>query len=686
MNLCPFRRVPPTRWWLTLLVSALPWVSSAQTLTAPTPPPMDNAASATAIPNPPTAADDVDELPEPATRPRRRNIGEQRATAPPRFDIDLQASSSELREFLLRHLELQRFRSLRDLDANELARLLSAAPEDLRGLLGTLGYFSPTINIALLPADAASATDAPGGRSSLGTVSIRVEAGTPTRVATSQVFFKGDIATAPEAAEQRADIVRSGTLASGQPFTQADWDRAKTAALRELIAQRYPLGRIENSLADIDAATQTARLYIEIDSGAAVQVGAVRVEGSERYDPLMVQRLVRLVGMTPGSDYSLEKMQAAQRRLAESGYYDSVFVYLDPTQPGQQAPVVVQVRESLRQKVVFGAGLSTNSGARLSLEHTHHRVPGIGWRALNKLQLDRNEQLISSDWSAPVNDKGWRWIAGAQLARQVDGSVTTVSQRLRTGQSQETLELDRSFFLQYDRARVVNSALPTDGTVPADSALSANYAWTRRRFDDLVSPDIGQGLAMEIGLGSTLGAARRPFVRTQARWLGLWPVNAVPGFNRRPPLGEARPEAEETDRSGRLALRLQGGAVWAQNSAPVPETQLFLTGGDNTVRGYTLRGIGVAQADGSVSAGRYLGVASLEWQRPIWSSGARSAWESVVFVDAGAVANQLGDLRPLWGVGAGARYNSPVGPLQLDLAYGVKSQQLRLHLSVGFRF
>jgi translocation and assembly module TamA len=38
------------------------------------------------------------------------------------------------------------------------------------------------------------------------------------------------------------------------------------------------------------------------------------------------------------------------------------------------------------------------------------------------------------------------------------------------------------------------------------------------------------------------------------------------------------------------------------------------------------------------------------------------------------------------GVGAGARWKSPIGPLQIDLAYGVKTQQVRLHVSVGFVF
>jgi translocation and assembly module TamA len=38
------------------------------------------------------------------------------------------------------------------------------------------------------------------------------------------------------------------------------------------------------------------------------------------------------------------------------------------------------------------------------------------------------------------------------------------------------------------------------------------------------------------------------------------------------------------------------------------------------------------------------------------------------------------------GVGAGARWKSPVGPLQIDLAYGLKVEKLRLHLNLGWVF
>jgi translocation and assembly module TamA len=32
------------------------------------------------------------------------------------------------------------------------------------------------------------------------------------------------------------------------------------------------------------------------------------------------------------------------------------------------------------------------------------------------------------------------------------------------------------------------------------------------------------------------------------------------------------------------------------------------------------------------------------------------------------------------------RWKSPIGPLQMDLAYGVKPKALRLHVTVGFVF
>ncbi len=633
------------------------------------------------------AQDDTDsdaDVPRPPSEPR--------ASVAARFEIDMQVPDKAMRDFLLRHMEVQRYRELRSLDANELGRLLALAPANVRELLATLGHFSPTVEVIPPPGlgEAAAATrneDRTASAGSLGTITVKVDPGPLTQVASANVSFVGDIASAPEAETQRADIQREVGLIAGLPFSQADWDRTKTAALRRLIAQRYPLGRIQNSLADIDAQTHQARLYIELDSGKPVRMGEVVVQGAERYDAVTAERLVRLTGLTPGSDYDLDKLQDAQRRIAESGYYDSVFVYAEPSTDGETLPVMVQLRESKRQKVVIGIGGSTDNGARLSLEHTHNSVPGIGWRAVSKLQLERDDQLASTDWSSIPNNDGWRKIFGGQLARQLDDFTTTSSQRLRVGQTQLGVEYDRSFYLQYDRAHVKSSLLPTSRQEEAKSSISANYAWTRRRFDDLVFPNRGYGLAVELGAGYTLGSTRLPFARTQARWLTYWPLGAIVQAAAPVP-GQPRDLSAPSRRTqlGRLALRVEGGAVVARESAPIPDTQLFMTGGDNTVRGYGLRDIGVPRADGSIGPGRYKGVVSLEWQRPIFNEDQRSNWENVLFIDGGAIANKAGDLKPVWGVGTGIRYNSPVGPLQLDLAYGLETKRFRIHLNVGFTF
>lgn len=556
---------------------------------------------------------------------------------------------------LRRHLELVRFQRLPDLSRAELERLLAQTPDDVRDLLGTQGHFAPTVELRLTEPDGTPPQ-----------VQLRVVPGPLTRIASVQLMLQGAAQTDPAATGQRQRLQADWGLPVGQPFQQSDWDSAKNRALRGFTAHRYPSARITTSLADIDAAQSAAHLYLELDSGMAHGFGPVTVRGSRRYDPAMAERLVRLAGVRSGDPYDEAVLQAAQQRLVDSGYYASAFVVLGEGDDPVHSPVEVRVREVRLQKITAGVGVSTDDGPRLSLEHTHHQVPGLGWRAVSRLQLEGDARSLGTEFSAPVDGQGWRWITGAQFQRQRDDPLLTRSQQFRLGQAQDNPALDRSFFLQYDRTRVDNPSLGSVGE--PESAVSAHYAWTRRAFDNPTAPTRGHGLAVELGLGVTLSQQRQPYVRSKARWQAYWPL------------------AADSTRPSRLALRLEGGGVWSRDNTPVPATQRFLAGGDNSVRGYGLRTIGVPQAGGGVEAGRLLTVASLEWQRPVWLDGRRSAWETSVFLDAGAVADRARDLDPQFGVGAGVRYNSPVGPLQVDLAYGLDSRRLRLHLSVGFTF
>ncbi|MCX7257512.1 MAG: BamA/TamA family outer membrane protein [Polaromonas sp.] len=568
------------------------------------------------------------------------------------FDIVVRAPK-EVRELLEKHIELQRYRAVTDLDEAELARLVLLAERNVRNLVGTLGYFSPKINITR-----------EGGLNERPTIVVAVEPGEATHVGPVAVNFSGDIADSPDedAIAQRSAIQRDWRLPSGERFTQDGWDSAKTQALRQLLARRYPAGQLAGALADIDAQTGLAQLNLHYDSGPLYRLGPLQVSGVERYDPVLVPRLARLQA---GAVYDQNQLVQAQQRLAASGYFNSAYVFINPEDDPQAVPVQIQLREAKLQKVVLGVGMTTDSGPRASIEHTHQRVPGIDWRAVTKLQLEKKAPSVQTEWTAIPDEAGWRWGFLGRAERINDNELITQAQRLRFGRVQTSERFDRNFYLQYDRANVQGTGLP--GTSAADtgdgSALTANYLWTGRYFDSLPFPGKGYGLGFELGAGTTLGQDRQPFTRAVGRWLGIQPLS-----------------------SGRLAMRAEGGAVLAKDSARVPSTQLFRTGGDTTVRGYGYRDIGIALANGVTGPGRYLAVASLEWQRPMLLKGRISEFENTFFIDAGAVADKPQDLRPSVGLGTGLRWRSPIGPLQMDLAYGVKVKQVRLHISVGFVF
>ncbi len=575
-----------------------------------------------------------------------------------------------LQAFLLTHLDLQRFRSLPDLDRTELARLVAQVPADATKLLATLGYMTPAVTADMAVSSATNGLP----DTAIPQVSVTVQPGPLTHVSSVALSFTGDIAQRLDAADQREAIQDAFALQTGQPFTQTDWDAAKNRAMRALTAQRYPAGRISHSLADIDPVTHSAALTLVLESGPALRIGDIVVSGTERYDPLMVQRLVRLAGLTPGSDYDLAHVLDAQRRVADSGYFASVFILVEPGNElpsgsafgAGVAPVQVKVREIELQKLVLGIGGSTDSGARLSIEHTHHRIPGLRWRAVSGLTVSRNNQSAQTALTSPVDDAGWRWAVSGLVNKQIDESGTTLSQRLRAGQTQDNPTFSRSLFVQYDRARTTLDGVPTEG----QAALSANFAWTLRRLDHVLFPERGYSLGFELGSGLTLEQSKRPYLRSRVRGLYYLPL-----------------AADKTQEDpGRLALRAELGAVWARGEVAVPSTELFLTGGDNTVRGYALRSIGVPLVGGGVDPGRVIATGSVEWQRPLVLNNQRSAWENTFFVDAGAVSDKAATLRAKVGLGTGVRYRSPVGPLQLDLAYGVATRRLRLHMTLGFKF
>lgn len=567
------------------------------------------------------------------------------APAPrPALALTLEAPA-EIEALLRQHLEVQRYRDVEGLTAAEWQRLASAVPEDARRLLATAGHFSPEVAVTF---------DAQAQPPRL---AVRVEPGPRTHVASVQLRLHGPAGADPE--RHRA-LQAVWPLPPGHAFTQGAWDDAKRAVLAALRRHGYPHAAITHSLADIDPVSATAHLHVELDSGPLVRLGPVIVEGAQRYPATQAERLARLAGLRVGVVHDEQVLQDVQRHLAATPHYDAAFARLEEDGPPEAHPVRLQVREAPRQQLSAALGATTDRGARLTLQHTHLRVPALDAMARTTLLWSGGQRALGSDWTGLLDAGGWHWRGGAELGWRSDGPVRTLTRQLRLQREQPGLRLQRGLFVQWDGSREQESG----GPATRARSLSAGLAWTRRDFHPLDDPEAGHGLAAEVSLGTTLGAERHPYLRARLRTAQVWAL---------PP------------RQGRLVGAAEAGAVWASAGTTVPAGQRFLAGGEGSVRGYAPASLGVVQTGGGVQPGRMLLRASLEWQRPL-DGGAPGPWELALFADTAAVADRWAALRPAWGVGAGVRHRSPVGPLRADLAYGVQERRWRLHVSVGFAF
>ena len=130
------------------------------------------------------------------------NTTNQSTANPQAFGLEVRTSDEDIRDFLLQHLDLQRYRSLSDLDETELARLLRDADVQARELLGTLGFFKPTLRWS---------QDKSVNAGTLGRVLLDVDTGPAARISEVQWQWLGDVADDPQALAIDFAATRVGT-------------------------------------------------------------------------------------------------------------------------------------------------------------------------------------------------------------------------------------------------------------------------------------------------------------------------------------------------------------------------------------------------------------------------------------------------------------------------------------------
>jgi len=589
------------------------------------------------------AATPVNEAAGPATAPAVRLVVE--APAP-------------LDALVAQHLDLARLQALpvgERLGALELARLMAGAPAQARELLQTEGFFDARVTVRR--------EEAPEG---IPLLRLAVEPGPRVLVGDLALQAVGPLSVQADQGDDAARALRDGLgqdlpLRPGRPFRNADWADTKAQVMNRLRSAGYAAPRLAATRADIDVPTQTARLAIEADSGPLFRAGALVISGLKHHDAATVRHLA---GFGPGTPLTEARLVDYQERLRKAGLFQSTSVSFDPDPAhADAAPVRVQLGELPLQQATVGVGYSANTGPRTTLEHTHRRPFDWPVVAYNKLEWGRDSQGWTGDFQTHPQAGFYRHLLGVQIERVVGDTDVVLSQRLRLGRTQDTPRFERLVFAELLHSR--KSELAVRSLRPSTaSALTANLHLVWRELDSALLPTQGFALTLKTAAGQATSGdgANGPLAMLHGRLTSYHPLG----------------------QRWHGQLRLEAGQLFHREAVQVPEALGFRAGGDDSVRGYGYRALAPVDADGRTVGARKLFTASAEVARPL-SERLPAVW-GAAFIDAGAVADKVGDLSPRVGVGAGVRWRSPVGPLQADLAYGVRVHSLRLHMRLGFNF
>ena len=562
-----------------------------------------------------------------------------------------------LDDLLKKNLELARFqREMSDnaplrISRNELRRLVISAPDEARSMLEAEGYFGAQITTRV--------DDEADGKPVV--VTIKVIPGQRTHISKVQIIYEGALDLAQSEGEARAEslvngLMRDWALPVGEVFRQSTWSSAKNGALAHLRSLGYPAASWSGTSVTVDATARTAKLFLVADSGPAFVFGDVRVEGLNRQPASAV---LNLSPFKKGDPYEERLVLDWQERIQKLNLFENIFVAtdFDTTQAGGM-PVLVQLRELPMQTATVGVGVSSDTGPRVSGEHLHRNLWDLNWQAKTSLQIGKRESrgevnLTSHPWERRI-----RGLISGQASRLLDNDQSrTTSQRARIGVLREGEVHERTHYLEYQHARVTSR----DNVVVANaSALSGTTQWIWRKVDNQLLPTQGFTSLAQLTLGQTYAALDEtgPFVRGYGRVTAYRPLPA----------------------RWQLTARVEAGQVVAGDAVSVPDPLLFRAGGDDSVRGYAYRSLGVTR-NGVTIGGRAMATASVELAHPIVKR--MPSLLGAMFVDVGDAADRMGDLRPNVGYGVGLRWRSPVGMLRLDLAHGVETGHWRMHFSLG---
>ena len=519
-----------------------------------------------------------------------------------------------------------------DMAAFQVSRLLPEVRNRITRASRALGYYHATATV-----DVARAGEC-------WQFTIAVVPGEPVRVSAINISVLNE-------QQLFSEVLENLPVAVGDQLQQADYERIKSS-LSSLAVENgfFDAGFVTSQLA-LDLQQNTAAMNIEFDPGTRYRIGSIRIQELEALSPDFLSRYME---MDSGAYYASESLLELRNALNNSQYFANVNV-TPLLQRSDNFFVPLDVGLSLRpqQAYSFGVGMTTDIGPRVRFDFENRYLNRRG----HKFELNSGASPVQSNidlsyripWTRPATQQ--LTLSSGLLHEDTDIYQNDI---LKMGANYgfiNRFQWQQNVFLnfQHDDYTINQSDQKSD-------LLIGGVNVSKTIADDALYPSRGWRIFAQLSGASDQILSTESFLQLQ---LGAKLIRTVG--------------------PGRVILKLETGTSLVNELVELPVSVQYFTGGDQTVRGYKYQTLGPLNAQGEVNGGKHMLATGIEYDFNVASN-----WKLALFTDAGNAFNNWTDYELKQSVGIGLRWLSPIGPIRIDLASPMGSDNhVRLHITMG---
>lgn len=550
-------------------------------------------------------------------------------------------------------------------------------------------------------------------------VTVQVDEGKPVLVGSVRLV---GIEAAPREVVTLANEAVAEELPRGEPFEEVGYIAIEERIKRLLTDAGYAFATVTRDVT-VDLVRKRADAVYTVVPGPTARFGPIVIEGER---DLPEKKIREALGLVEGDPYSTLKMEEAQADAFELGVFAAVTITPDLSKPDTRVvPVRVEVTPAQLNSVRLGGGVTVDT-----LKSDIHGL--IGWEGRNflggmrRLTIEAQPALVFvptriGNFAAPqhflpalrlrtelrqpgfLEGKTAGFIRNRAEASPILLKEDTNDDDPIIGYAEDLLSIGarRPFGrrLSIELSQNVQYALPFAYAGEKDPALTDVLLLYPELItivdfrDDKVHPT--KGFLVGNTLQTAFGVDGRD-IKTQPEARGYVPLGDRVVLAGRAEVGFLFPSGYGQD----VARSIQRPFTGPERDERIHDLQVlyfrgFFSGGSNSNRGYPYAGVGPHAIVPYLNPERGICDADdpeFDLDRCLSPVGGLSMWEAslemridvmdpfsvALFCDASDVSPEMVDLRLLrlhLSCGPGARVDTPVGPIRLDVGYRIPGLQ-----------